>query len=203
MNARPASVRDAVSEPVPVGDLIGHLLARLRGVLAAEGTPPLPERTVAHARALHEDPPTRLAYGRTWRTHSLNPRGAGVGMGRSKANLFVGDVLHLAGFDAPVFEVRGWDGSAAHEYRDARHWRWHERRFDLVPDRWQARPGDVLVATLDDDAHPEIVTDVAFVDGALVVTTLGAREQGLEEDTRFGDQLATAGDQVHLLRPRI
>jgi hypothetical protein len=204
-------------DPVPVGALIGDVLARLRAAFGAESDPAEP--IVVSARELYDDDATRAALARGASYRSVDPTILASPPGRTKTSVFAGDVLTLAGFAAPTHEVRGWDGSIGREYRDAGRWPREAAYFTLVSDLWQVRPGDlVVIHPADGRAQVEVVTDVAFTAGGPVILTMGARERGLEEDFMYGDGLCAAarsGDgfllrapggpdvPVHVLRARM
>ncbi len=183
------------------------------------------------ARSLLEDPVAQATFARKAARQSLNPAIAGMYGGEPKGTLFVGDVLHLAGLDVPTCEVNGWEGAAGARYAEAERWPDDARHFVRISDLAQVRPGDLLVVDWKarsgacGGAHVEVVTDVAFGDdggaGAPVVTTIGARTNGLAEDRKYGallrsaerqgdrfvcdpperDGASTADAEIHLLRP--
>jgi hypothetical protein len=195
MQTDPANSSDPCAQPsadpVPAGDLVGAILARLRVVLGGEIDRADP--IVVSARELYDDPATRaaLADGATYR--SLNPAISLAPPGYAKSTLFAGDVLFLAGFAVPTYEVRGWDGSTCREYRDAGRWPREGAHFAEIVDLWQVRPGDILIIVPEGGVtHAEVITDVAFTAAGLVMLTMGARAGGLEEDGSYGDALCSA-----------
>jgi hypothetical protein len=151
------------------------------------------ERIVAAGRrfARTADDCARFAIGA--RLFSVNPLVAPLEPGQPKAVLFVGDVLHAAGFAGPIDGVH---------YAPADRWPLSPL-FQPIGPAW-ARPGDLLVV----GRHIEVITGISGEPPRL--TTLGARAGGLAEDDQHGralrrarrqdDHFVTAGQTIHVLR---
>jgi hypothetical protein len=165
--------------------VFSDLLPRLRA--CEDGGQPLftpGDRIVANARRFARTPEARARFARWAGLRSVNPAVAAAEPGTSKAVLFAGDALYAAGFAAPMHEGRYLPAAA-----------WPScPLFQPVGRSW-SRPGDLLVV----GAHIEVITDVSLTD--LRVVTLGARDQGLVEDGRYGDRLLRAGRRAdHYVR---
>jgi hypothetical protein len=163
------------------------VLATLR---AREGNgPPLfspGERIVAAARRFARSPDECARFATAVRVFSVNAIIAPLEPGEPKSALFVGDVLHAAGFTAPVDGLR---------YAPAERWP-ESPLFQSIGPAW-ARPGDLLVL----GPHVEVITGVFGHPPRLI--TLGARTGGLVEDEELGRRLARARRQAdHLVAAR-
>jgi hypothetical protein len=171
-------------------------------------------RLVASARRLADGDRGRGCLGREGAYRSVNPRISGQYAGSPKCNVFAGDVLFAAGYEAPTYRLPGGGG----HYKEAERWPRETSLFDKITDLGEVRRGDLLV--VDDlarrgpgGAHLELITDVAIARGEIV--TIGARTAGVAEDGRYGRRLLQAqpaGDHfavrgrascdIYVLRPR-
>jgi hypothetical protein len=189
-------VRNACDLDPVFHDVISLLRAR-EGLRARESNgPPLfapGERIVAAAQRFARTPDQCARFATGVRAFSVNPDIGPLEPGQPKAVLFVGDVLHAAGFVAPI-EAIG--------YAPADRWP-NSPLFQPIGPAW-ARPGDLLLL----GQQLEVITGVTDHPPRLI--TLGARAAGLVEDAdlgrqalrarRHGDRYVAAHQSVHVLR---
>ncbi|NDC37057.1 MAG: hypothetical protein EBZ48_03285 [Proteobacteria bacterium] len=131
--------------------------------------------------------------------------------GRSKCNQFVGDVLYESGFRMPTLRMP--DGSK--HYMNAERLPSQRDHFQIVKNRDDVRPGDVLVIDYngrngENGAHTEIIGALGPKGGDLV--TVGAHAEGAEVKDRHGilntesnggTFWKNASARVYVLRPMV
>jgi hypothetical protein len=130
----------------------------------------------------------RLAAAATGR-RSLNPRISSSCAGLPECNLFAGDLLHAAGYQAPTHPL----GDGTLHYQPAHAWPGASALFELIPDLREVAAGDLLVIDACGGAQLEVISRAQEGEGDRTFITMGARKHGgISEDGRYGRRLAAS-----------